>query len=118
MDATNAFVLDGSITMVWGLGSGASTTKPTPMPRRSWTTCRIRWLTSLPSGPSKWKAPGFHGNTQDLKTGRWFAVYGKDCDIPGCHCDAWIEEIPDPPSGTPPPSFFFSRFTTIELNLI
>lgn len=31
------------------------------------------------------KAPGFHGNTQDLKTGRWYAVYGKDCDIPGCH---------------------------------
>src|SRR5271166_2943432 len=22
------------------------------------------------------KAPGFHGNTQDLTTGRWYAVYG------------------------------------------
>jgi hypothetical protein len=46
------------------------------------------------------KAPGFHGNTQDLKTGRWYAVYGKDCEIPGCHCDAWVEEIPDPSSGS------------------
>ena len=42
------------------------------------------------------KAPGFHGNTQDLKTGRWYAVYGKECDITGCNCDAWVEEIPDP----------------------
>jgi hypothetical protein len=46
------------------------------------------------------KAPGFHGNTRDLKTGQWYAVYGKDCDIPGCHCDAWVEEIPDPSSGS------------------
>ena len=43
------------------------------------------------------KASGFHGHTQDLKTGRWYAVYGKECDIPGCHCDAWVEEIPAPP---------------------
>jgi hypothetical protein len=42
------------------------------------------------------KAPGLHGNTQDLNTGQWYAVYGKDCSIPGCHCDAWVEEIPDP----------------------
>jgi hypothetical protein len=42
------------------------------------------------------KAPGFHGRTQDLKTGQWYAIYGKDCDIPGCHCDAWVEEIPAP----------------------
>ena len=41
------------------------------------------------------KAPGFQGNTQDLKTGKWYAVYGKECDIPGCHCDAWVEELPE-----------------------
>jgi hypothetical protein len=39
---------------------------------------------------------GFHGNTQDLKTGKWYAVYGKECDLPGCCCDAWVEEIPAP----------------------
>ena len=42
------------------------------------------------------KASGFHGDTQDLKTGKWYAVYGKECDIPGCHCDAWVEEILPP----------------------
>ena len=42
------------------------------------------------------KAPGFHGRTQDLKSGRWYALYGKECDIPGCHCDAWVEEIQPP----------------------
>jgi hypothetical protein len=41
------------------------------------------------------KAPGFQGNTQDLKTGKWYAIYGKECDIPGCHCDAWVEELPE-----------------------
>jgi hypothetical protein len=48
-------------------------------------------------------APGFHGHTQDLKTGTWYAVYGKECDIPGCHCDAWVEEVPTPvsPAGRP-----------------
>jgi hypothetical protein len=39
------------------------------------------------------KAPGFHGYTRDLNTGKWYAVYGKECDLPGCHCDAWVEEI-------------------------
>ena len=39
------------------------------------------------------KALGFHGQTQDLKSGKWYAVYGKECDIPGCNCDAWVEEI-------------------------
>ena len=39
---------------------------------------------------------GFHGQTQDLKSGKWYAVYGKECDIPGCNCDAWVEEIPAP----------------------
>jgi hypothetical protein len=49
----------------------------------------------------KSKAPGFHGRTQDLKSGKWYAVYGKECDIPGCHCDAWVEEIPAPaPTGS------------------
>jgi hypothetical protein len=41
-------------------------------------------------------ALGFHGQTQDLKSGTWYAVYGKECDIPGCNCDAWVEEIPPP----------------------
>jgi hypothetical protein len=45
------------------------------------------------------KSLGFHGHTQDLKTGTWYAVYGKECDIPGCHCDAWVEELPE---GTEP----------------
>ena len=36
---------------------------------------------------------GFHGHTQDLKPSKWYAVYGKECDIPGCNCDAWVEEI-------------------------
>ena len=44
------------------------------------------------------KSPGFHGRTQDLKSGKWYAVYGKECDIPGCHCDAWVEELPGHPS--------------------
>jgi hypothetical protein len=30
---------------------------------------------------------GYHGDTQDLKSGRWYAVFGKECDIPGCNCD-------------------------------
>lgn len=42
------------------------------------------------------KAPGFHGYTQDLDSGQWYAVYGRECDIPGCHCDAWVEEIAAP----------------------
>jgi hypothetical protein len=41
-------------------------------------------------------ALGYHSQTQDLKSGKWYAVYGKECDIPGCNCDAWVEEIPDP----------------------
>jgi hypothetical protein len=41
------------------------------------------------------KALGFHGRTQDLKSGKWYAVYGKECDIPGCNCDAWVGEIAD-----------------------
>ncbi len=41
---------------------------------------------------------GFHGNTQDLKSGKWYAVYGKECDIPGCNCHAWVEEIESPGS--------------------
>jgi hypothetical protein len=36
---------------------------------------------------------GFHGFTQDLKTGKWYAIYGKECDIPGCRCDAWVDAI-------------------------
>jgi hypothetical protein len=47
------------------------------------------------------KAPGLHGQTQDLKTGQWYAVCGKECAIPGCHCDAWVEEIPVPERQTP-----------------
>ena len=42
------------------------------------------------------KASGFHGYTQDLNSGRWYAVYGKECDIPGCNCDAWVEEAEAP----------------------
>ena len=42
------------------------------------------------------RAPGYHGRTQDLKTGRWYAVYGKERDIPGWHCDTWVEEIATP----------------------
>jgi hypothetical protein len=41
---------------------------------------------------------GFQGNTQDLKSGTWYAVYGKECDIPGCNCDAWVDEIESPES--------------------
>jgi hypothetical protein len=41
------------------------------------------------------KSPGFHGLTKDLNSGKWYAVYGKACDIPGCHCDAWVEELPE-----------------------
>ena len=41
-------------------------------------------------------APGFHGRSQDLRTGQWYAVYGKECDILGCNCDAWVEEIQAP----------------------
>src|SRR5262249_43323313 len=40
---------------------------------------------------------GYHGDVQDLLTGRWYAIFGKECDIPGCHCDAWVEEIAVPP---------------------
>jgi hypothetical protein len=36
----------------------------------------------------KTKAPGYHGTVQDLQTGKWYAVYGKECSIPGCNCDA------------------------------
>jgi hypothetical protein len=43
------------------------------------------------------KKLGFHGYTQNLKTGAWYAIYGKECDIPGCHCDAWVDELPGPP---------------------
>jgi hypothetical protein len=42
--------------------------------------------------------PGFHGHTQDLKAGKWYAVSGKDHGLPGCHCDAWVDEIPAPPA--------------------
>jgi hypothetical protein len=42
---------------------------------------------------------GYHGQTQDLKTDQWYAAYGKECDIPGCNCDAWAEEIPAPELG-------------------
>jgi hypothetical protein len=42
------------------------------------------------------KAVGFHGYTQDLNSGQWYAVHGKECDIPGCCCDAWVEEIAAP----------------------
>lgn len=44
----------------------------------------------------KTKAPGYHGTVQDLKSGTWYAVYGKPCSIPGCHCDAWAEEVDGP----------------------
>ncbi len=44
----------------------------------------------------KSNAPGFHGHTRDSKTGKWYAVYGNECAILGCHCDRWVEEIPDP----------------------
>lgn len=44
------------------------------------------------------KALGFHGLTQDLKSGKWYAVYGKECGIPRCYCDAWVEEIDAPSS--------------------
>jgi hypothetical protein len=46
------------------------------------------------------KVLGFHGQTQDLKSGKWYAVYGKECAIPGCNCDAWVEEIPGPAKTT------------------
>jgi hypothetical protein len=39
---------------------------------------------------------GFHGITQDLNTGKWYAVWGKECGLPGCCCDAWVVEIPAP----------------------
>ena len=37
MDATKNFVLDGSVTMVWGFEK----TKPTNTPKRSWNGCLI-----------------------------------------------------------------------------
>jgi hypothetical protein len=42
------------------------------------------------------------GDTQDLKTGQWYAVNGKDCDLPGCRCDAWVEEVPAPDQAASP----------------
>ena len=45
------------------------------------------------------KALGYHGQTQDLKSSKWYAVYGKECDILGCNCDAWVEEIPGQQKG-------------------
>ncbi len=48
---------------------------------------------------SRSKASGYHGNVQDLQSEKWYAVYGKECDIPGCNCDAWVEEV-TPPSCT------------------
>ena len=44
------------------------------------------------------KALGHHGNVQDLKSGKWYSISGKECDIPGCNCDAWVEEITPPSS--------------------
>jgi hypothetical protein len=46
---------------------------------------------------------GLHGYTQDVNTGQWYAIYGKECDIPGC-CDAWVEEISAPPSESGKPA--------------
>jgi hypothetical protein len=51
------------------------------------------------------KALGFHGQTQDLKLGKRYAVYGKECDIPGCNWSAVMafpqsqhgESAPDAP---------------------
>lgn len=51
----------------------------------------------------KSKSLGYHGLTQDLKSGKWYAVYGKECSIPGCNCDAWVEEIPAPAEATVEP---------------
>src|SRR5437773_1289821 len=42
------------------------------------------------------KALGYHGCVRDLRTGKWYAVYGKECSIPGCQCDAWVDEIAPP----------------------
>jgi hypothetical protein len=44
------------------------------------------------------KALGYRGTVQDLQTGKWYAIYGKECSVPGCRCDAWVEEVPDPSS--------------------
>src|SRR3982751_246012 len=49
-------------------------------------------------------APGYHGTVQDLTSGTWYAVYGKPCGLPGCHCDAWVEEVPGPPTQAEPPA--------------
>ena len=53
---------------------------------------RLDLLVDFFAFPSS-NAPGFHGNVQDLKSGKWYAVYGKACDLPGCNCDAWVEEL-------------------------
>jgi len=56
------------------------------------------------------KEPGYHGTVQDLDTGKWFAVHGKECSIPGCNCDAWVDEVEGPhfikeaPLGVMPPN--------------
>ncbi len=43
----------------------------------------------------KTNAPGYHGEVRDLRTGKRYAVYGKECGIPSCNCDAWAVEIED-----------------------
>lgn len=47
---------------------------------------------------------GYRGTVQDLKTGTRYAVYGKECDIPGCNCDAWAVEISGDGTELPPDS--------------
>ena len=41
----------------------------------------------------KIKTLGYHGTVQDVKSGKWYAVFGKECDLPGCKCDAWVVEV-------------------------
>jgi hypothetical protein len=55
---------------------------------------RLDLVVDVASFPSS-KLLGFHGLTQDIDSGKWYAVYGKECDIPGCNCDAWVEEVPE-----------------------
>ncbi len=37
----------------------------------------------------------YHGVIIDPATRRRYRVLGKECSVPGCNCDAWVEELND-----------------------
>ena len=68
----------------------------TPVDRRTGTRLNLRiHKRDIPRG-HRWQR-----TVHELDTGKTYRAWGKSCGVPGCYCDAYVEELSPEPEAEP-----------------